>query len=360
MITILLTLIVVSIVIIWLISYKCYHEVNRHHKYIPLTDYTPLKRFYGNTPWLSVVVSIYNKQDIMKATIDSIINSSIFDYIEVILVDDCSKDNSLKIANEYANKYANVKVIKHATNQSIFMTRKHGVKQASDQYVHFMDGDDTVDKHFYEELLRFMASVGRKYDIICANNINRVYKHKQQHMYTLCSKSTRETKDSKPNDKYILYEYNNGKNPFIDNGKLSKYVVYMWTKLYRTDFIKQVFANIKDTYINLAEDVFTNYYITRSLHSYIVINNVNKYNYYLVYDSVSHQCSEGIGCCKYDFIKKGLESLKDVKNKLGNTNNKESLALQSGGKQINRYLYNVVCRGIKDCSRIEITRLFNN
>ena len=343
MIAILLTLIVVSVVIIWLISYKRYREVDRHHKYIPLTDYTPLKRFYGNTPLLSVIVSIYNKQDIMKTTIDSIINSSIFNYIEVILVDDCSKDNSLSIANEYANKYVNIKVISHATNQSIFMTRKHGVKQASGQYVHFMDGDDTVDKYFYEELLRFILSIGCKYDIICANNINRVYKNKQQHMYTLCNKSTSSSLRSggKVNNKYILYEYNNGKNPFINNGKLSKYVVYIWTKLYRTDFIKRVFANIKDTYINLAEDVFTNYYITRSLHSYIVINNVNKYNYYLVYDSVSHND---------DFIKKGLESLKDVKNKLGNTNN----------KQVNKYLYNVICRGIKDCSRIEITRLFNN
>ena len=147
---------------------------------------------------------------------------------------------------------------------------------------------------------------------------------------------------SGPDD--ILYKYNSSK-PFIDNGKLSKYVVYVWTKLYRTDFIKRVFANLKDDYINLAEDVFTNYYILCSLHSYIVIDNTNTYNYYLIYDSVSHN---------NDFIKKGLESLRMVKNKL------LSNEVNNTSKRVNKYMRNVISRGIKDCSRIEITRLFNS
>ena len=146
--------VVISIVVIWLAYHYANH--NNNHNYKPLRDFTLLKHFYGYSPWLSVVVSIYNKQDIITTTIDSIINSSIFDFIEVILVDDCSKDNSLQIANEYANKYKNIRVITHSTNQSIFMTRKHGVEQAQGYYLHFMDGDDTVDKYFYEELFKLV------------------------------------------------------------------------------------------------------------------------------------------------------------------------------------------------------------
>ena len=335
----LIIIIIIVIVIVYL--YRC--DPRHKHRYIPLDDFDMLSSYYGNSPWLSVIVSIYNKQDVIRTTIDSIINNSIFEYIEVILVDDCSTDNTVNILNEYVSKYKNIKLIKHERNQSIIMTRKHGVERATGTYIHFMDGDDTLDKYFYEELLRFIVCDDYKYDVICANNINRVYKNKQAIMDTLHCKQRQNNKFDKFKQylsKYIKYQYN-GNKPFIKNGKLSKYTVYVWTKLYRNDFIKRIYGSLEDTYLNLGEDVYINYYILCNLHSYIVINNVNCYNYYLISDSISHNDN---------FIKNGLESIKYVKNKLNS---------QQYNQNVNKYIYNVINRGIKDCSRIEFSKLIN-
>ena len=336
---ILLIVLFVSI-FVYAIMYTC-HSVDYKcvPKYIPYDDFTNLETFFDKNIWLTVIVSIYNKQDVIKNTINSVINCSVFNHIELILVDDCSSDNTVQILEEYKQKYNNIKIIKHDKNSSITMTRKHGVEQANGVYTALLDGDDTVDKYFYEELLVFIMNSNYKYDCVCANNINRIYKHKQ---LPLSIKWQRKWFNNY-NNKQIIYKYSSYKYTFMNRGDLDSFPVYVWTKLYETNFIKRVYEKVpEDLYLNMAEDVYINYIITFKLHSYVVYNNYYKYNYHMEYESVSHQ---------NNFIKKGVEGLKIAKNKL--------LEL-SFNNRVEKYFSWFLHRGFKDCIRMEIPRGYHS
>ncbi|PTI73357.1 glycosyltransferase family 2 protein, partial [Staphylococcus succinus] len=96
---------------------------------------------------LSIIVPVYNKELFLDACIESInkleINKA---KIEAIFVDDCSRDNSLKIIEAYVNKYDFIKMIKLEENTgSPSEPRNMGIREAKGQYITFLDADDWLD-----------------------------------------------------------------------------------------------------------------------------------------------------------------------------------------------------------------------
>ncbi|MDR0911696.1 MAG: glycosyltransferase family 2 protein [Methanobrevibacter sp.] len=93
---------------------------------------------------ISVIVPVYNRQDYLHKTINSIINQSFgFENIELILVDDKSTDNSCEIIKSYAEKYENVVPIFRKFNSgNPGFPRNDGLKVAKSKYVMFLDSDD--------------------------------------------------------------------------------------------------------------------------------------------------------------------------------------------------------------------------
>ena len=75
---------------------------------------------------------------------------------EIILVDDCSPDNSLKMANEYAAKYPNIRVCVHEKNKGLAAARNTGIDAAKGEYLCFVDPDDYIEKNSLAALLRQM------------------------------------------------------------------------------------------------------------------------------------------------------------------------------------------------------------
>ena len=80
----------------------------------------------------------------MNAAIDSIINQSLgFENIELIIVDDCSTDNSRNIISDYANEYDNIVPVFLDENSGLpGKPRSLGIKYASADYISFLDSDD--------------------------------------------------------------------------------------------------------------------------------------------------------------------------------------------------------------------------
>src|SRR5688572_14059839 len=91
---------------------------------------------------ISIIVPVYNLEDFLPNCIDSLINQS-FNDIEIILVNDGSKDNSPKICDEYAESDKRIKVI-HKKNEGVSIARNTGLKAAIGEYIVFVDGDDWV------------------------------------------------------------------------------------------------------------------------------------------------------------------------------------------------------------------------
>lgn len=101
-------------------------------------------------PLISVIVPIYNVETYLTNCINSILDST-YTNLEVILVDDGSTDNSNKICDEFQTKDLRCKVI-HQTNSGLSAARNTGLKEATGEYISFIDGDDFISPIMYETL----------------------------------------------------------------------------------------------------------------------------------------------------------------------------------------------------------------
>lgn len=100
---------------------------------------------------LTVVVPVYNVEKYLEKCVESILSQTL-PVDEIILVDDGSKDKSGEIADEYAAKYENVKVI-HQKNGGLSAARNTGIDAATKEYIAFVDSDDYIDTTMYEDLM---------------------------------------------------------------------------------------------------------------------------------------------------------------------------------------------------------------
>ena len=102
---------------------------------------------------ISVIVPVYNTEKYLQECVDSIIAQTIFECIEIILVDDGSVDNSPGICENYASRYKNIAII-HQNNAGVSAARNAGIEKASGRYIAFVDSDDYVFPEMYEKLYK--------------------------------------------------------------------------------------------------------------------------------------------------------------------------------------------------------------
>lgn len=101
---------------------------------------------------LSVVVLVYNTEEFLEECLDSLVNQTLDD-MEIICVNDESKDNSLNILKRYAKKYDNIKIIDQK-NTGGATAGNNGLKMAKGEYVTLIDSDDFVVEDAYEKLYK--------------------------------------------------------------------------------------------------------------------------------------------------------------------------------------------------------------
>ena len=101
---------------------------------------------------ISVVIPVYNAVKTLERCVESIIYGEFKD-ISVILVDDCSKDDSWECCQKLSNRYSNVYCYQTKKNSGVSYTRNHGLKVADSEYILFVDSDDWVSGKYAEKLL---------------------------------------------------------------------------------------------------------------------------------------------------------------------------------------------------------------
>lgn len=126
----------------------------------------------NDIPYFSVIVPAYQAEKTIKRCLDSIINQSYIDF-EIIVINDGSKDNTLKICKEYEADNR-IRIISQA-NRGISATRQLGLELSTGKYIQFIDSDDWVDTSFLEELFFLLKS--NDYDMVIldyyADKINK-------------------------------------------------------------------------------------------------------------------------------------------------------------------------------------------
>lgn len=102
---------------------------------------------------VSVIIPMYNSAQNIGECIDSVINQT-YKNIEIIVVDDKSIDNSVEIVE--SKKDARIKLIKQPTNLGVSKARNMGIKEASGEYICFLDADDFWTKDKIEKQISFI------------------------------------------------------------------------------------------------------------------------------------------------------------------------------------------------------------
>ena len=94
---------------------------------------------------LSIIIPAYNASNTIRACLDSIYNVGISEQdFEVIVVDDCSTDNTMVVLNDYVQSKTNLHVFRQERNMRQGAARNRGLKEAKGEYVFFVDADDIV------------------------------------------------------------------------------------------------------------------------------------------------------------------------------------------------------------------------
>lgn len=106
-----------------------------------------------NKPLVSVIVPVYNIEKYLAECLDSIISQT-YKNIEIILVDDGSTDDSLKIAKKYAKNDERIKIIKHSKNKGLFKARVTGFDRSTGNYFTTVDSDDYIEKNYIDQFMQ--------------------------------------------------------------------------------------------------------------------------------------------------------------------------------------------------------------
>ena len=112
---------------------------------------TPVVSNGKSQPKVSVIIPVYDVEQYLPACLDSLLIQTLKD-IEIICVDDCSPDNSAQIMREYAARDSRIQNIHLDKNGGLSHARNTALKQASGEYIYFIDSDDMLAPEALEKL----------------------------------------------------------------------------------------------------------------------------------------------------------------------------------------------------------------
>ena len=94
-------------------------------------------------PYVSVILTVYNQANCFYSALRSVQNQSLKN-IEIIIIDDCSLDNSTKVIEKYMKEDNRIIFLKHESNFGQIKSRSDGIKIAKGKYITIIDGDDSL------------------------------------------------------------------------------------------------------------------------------------------------------------------------------------------------------------------------
>lgn len=164
---------------------------------------------------ISVIIPCYNVEKYIEKCLDSVINNGMDD-IEIIVINDGSKDDTLKILKDYKEKYSSIILIDQ-NNQGPSAARNAGIKKATGEYITFLDSDDWIEPRMYNTMYE-KAKEGN-FDIV-ACGINIVYPNKTVKI------------DCGVSDDII--------NKRKIKNLMNEWYTVLWNKIYKKELIKSI------------------------------------------------------------------------------------------------------------------------
>lgn len=160
---------------------------------------------------------VYNTSRYIERCLDSIVGQDYPNW-EVIMVDDCSTDNTVEIINNYIKKDDRFKLYHNETNQGCGLTRRKAISYGTGDWFVFIDSDDYVEKDYLSTLLLACVRTCSEVSICGVFNHNSNYEYMSQHM---CEKEYITSKE----DLYRQYLFSSWIQPYNANKMFSRRVI---------------------------------------------------------------------------------------------------------------------------------------
>ena len=187
---------------------------------------------------ISVIIPVYNAEKYLTKCLNSIVNQT-YTNLEIILVNDGSKDSSLNICYEYKKKDDRIKVINN-DNHGASYSRNCGISISTGEYIMFIDADDYIENNFIERLIT--CNEYETYDLF----ISCYTDFYDKNIF----------KEKKLIDENILtFDL---KKDYLN---IVKYLRTPWGKIYKLNIIKENNIKFPEDYITAEDQIFNFRYL---------------------------------------------------------------------------------------------------
>ena len=212
------------------------------------------------SPQLSVVVTVYNLDRYIEKCIDSLLLQD-YKYMEIVIVDDGSTDNTSEICDKYEKKYNNIRVV-HKCNEGVVKALATGIDYSEGLYITFVDGDDWVQHNCYGSLMKLLLD--NDLDIITYGAIR--YRNENDYYYTY---------DSFKEGIYEGTDLNDIKSNMIWDKTKQGFQIdpSLCMKIFRKDIIETCVKNVLNIKIHYAQDVIITYPAIKEAEKLCIIHD---------------------------------------------------------------------------------------
>lgn len=163
---------------------------------------------------VSVIVPVYNVEQYIEKTLTCIVNQTIRE-IEIILINDCSTDNTIEVIKKFIEKDSRIKLVNFYQNQGSSVARNVGIKMSKGKYITFLDSDDLFDYEMIEKM--YDLAIKKNADIVTCGFMEV-------------------SEDNK-----VYFKYSEIDGEIIKSDNLIRLPVVPWNKIYK----KELFNDIK-------------------------------------------------------------------------------------------------------------------
>jgi len=266
-------------------------------------------------PDISVIVTIHNEDHTLHKVIRSIQNQSLKN-IEIIIIDDCSEDNSLEKIKLYQKEDPRIILISHESNEGTIKSRSDGIRIAKGKYITSIDGDDAF---AHKDILKNSLYIAEKADLDAVEFPGAIFYdgRLKKVIYNYGSL----------NISHIIYQPEL-RTKFIV--KLNKNISWIknrviWGKLIKNELFQKILNYIGPEYtedfINNAEDVIMSFSLFHLAKSYYVMREIGYY--YTFLQGRRRKFTKKRRCKDNDKIKEDFGRIKLTKFLLEKSNNDE-------------------------------------
>ena len=228
----------------------------------------------SNNPDVSIIMTIYNQAHCIHKGIRSIQNQSLKN-IEIILIDDCSLDNSTDVIKQYQKEDPRIILLNHDTNEGEIKSRTDGIRKAKGKYITIVDGDDAL---IHKDILKNCLFIAEKGKFDALEFPAGLYGGGKMWM-----KVYDYNKNIKINVDNIIYQPEL-KTKFVVTNDNINYVIsnrLIWGKFIKREIFKKILTFIgteyTDDYINEAEDTFMTISLFHLAKSYYIMKEFGYY-----------------------------------------------------------------------------------